>query len=54
MLCIAGTGLLWWTYFDIKKKLDGTNPETLLEESVRNEKFFYVLAIVASIITVSF
>jgi hypothetical protein len=51
---IAGTGLLWWTYVDIKHKLDSTHPSELLEESVRNEKAFLTLAIIASVITVRF
>ncbi|XP_014205410.1 CTL-like protein 1 [Copidosoma floridanum] len=49
---LAGTGLLWYTYVDIKHQLDSTPPEELLEESVRNEKAFLILAIIASVITV--
>ncbi|XP_066582960.1 choline transporter-like 1 [Prorops nasuta] len=49
--CIGGTGLLWWTYVDIKRTLDRTNPNELLEESVRNERAFLAFAIIATIIT---
>ncbi|XP_076162811.1 choline transporter-like protein 1 isoform X2 [Ptiloglossa arizonensis] len=49
---IAGTVLLWWTYIDIKRTLDKTNPNQLLEESVRNERAFLAFSIVATIITV--
>ncbi|XP_033222365.1 CTL-like protein 1 [Belonocnema kinseyi] len=49
--CIAGTGLLWWTYFEIKSNLDKTNESELLEESVRNEKAFLIFSIVATVIT---
>lgn len=50
----GGTGLLWWTYIGIKRTLDGTHPNKLLEESVRNEKAFLAFAIIATIVTVSF
>ncbi|XP_001604227.1 CTL-like protein 1 [Nasonia vitripennis] len=50
--CTAGTGLLWWTYIDIKRNLDGLKPHELLEESVRNEKAFLTLAIIATVITI--
>lgn len=50
--CIVGTGLLWWTYFDIKKNLDNTDDTQLLEESVRNEKAFLAFSIIATVITV--
>ncbi|KAJ8688373.1 hypothetical protein QAD02_024168 [Eretmocerus hayati] len=49
---LGGSSLLWMTYFDIKHKLNNTNPAELLEESVRNEKVFFVLAIIATVITV--
>ncbi|KAK2583579.1 hypothetical protein KPH14_009523 [Odynerus spinipes] len=49
---IAGTGLLWWTYIGIKCTLDKTNPNQLLEESVRNERAFLVFSIIATIITI--
>ncbi|XP_015586774.1 CTL-like protein 1 [Cephus cinctus] len=50
--CIAGTGLLWWTYIGIKGMLDKTDPSQLLEESVRNERAFLAFAIIATIITI--
>ncbi|XP_063982446.1 choline transporter-like 1 [Diachasmimorpha longicaudata] len=50
--CIAGTVLLWWTYTGIKYTLDETDPDQLLEESVRNERAFLVFAIIATVITV--
>ncbi|KOX69985.1 CTL-like protein 1 [Melipona quadrifasciata] len=49
---IAGSALLWWTYIEIKRNLDKTNPNQLLEESVRNERAFLAFSIVATIITV--
>ncbi|XP_076278336.1 choline transporter-like protein 1 isoform X2 [Lasioglossum baleicum] len=49
---IAGTVLLWWTYIEIKRTLDKTDQNQLLEESVRNERAFLVFSIVATIITV--
>lgn len=50
---LGGTILLWWTYIDIKKTLDKTNPNQLLEESVRNERAFLAFSIIATFITVS-
>lgn len=50
---IAGTVLLWMTYIDIKKTLDKTDPNQLLEEAVRNERAFLAFSIIATIITVS-
>lgn len=50
----GGTGLLWHTFIDIKQKLDQTQSDEVLEESVLNEKTILVLAIVASVITVSY
>lgn len=52
-LIIAGSALLWWTYIEIKRTLDKTNPNQLLEESVRNERAFLAFSIIATIITVS-
>uniref|UniRef100_A0ABD2X367 Choline transporter-like protein n=1 Tax=Trichogramma kaykai TaxID=54128 RepID=A0ABD2X367_9HYME len=49
---IGGCGLLWWTYIDIKRKLDRTDENELLTESIQNEKTFLALAIVATTITV--
>ncbi|KAI4501139.1 hypothetical protein M0802_003942 [Mischocyttarus mexicanus] len=49
---VAGTGLLWWTYIGIKRTLDKTDPNQLLEESVRNERAFLVFSIIATIITI--
>lgn len=48
----VGTGLLWWTYIGIKRTLDATNKNELLEESVRNERAFLAFSIIATIITV--
>ncbi|XP_029154724.1 CTL-like protein 1 isoform X2 [Nylanderia fulva] len=50
--CTAGTILLWMTYIDIKKTLDKTDPNELLEESVRNERAFLAFSIIATIITI--
>ena len=49
----VGTILLWMTYVDIKKTLDKTDPNQLLEEAVRNERAFLAFSIIATIITVS-
>ncbi|XP_015171420.1 PREDICTED: CTL-like protein 1 [Polistes dominula] len=49
---VGGTGLLWWTYIGIKRTLDKTDPNQLLEESVRNERAFLVFSIIATIITI--
>ena len=49
---VAGTVLLWWTYIEIKRTLDKTNQNELLEESARNERAFLAFSIVATIITV--
>ncbi|KYN03777.1 PREDICTED: CTL-like protein 1 [Cyphomyrmex costatus] len=48
----AGTILLWMTYVDIKKTLDKTDPNQLLEEAVRNERAFLAFSIIATIITI--
>ncbi|KAH0549812.1 hypothetical protein KQX54_014475 [Cotesia glomerata] len=50
--CICGTSLLWWTYADIKKTINATNPTELLEESLRNETAFLVFSIIATVITI--
>ncbi|GAB1859117.1 Choline transporter-like protein [Camponotus japonicus] len=50
--CTGGTILLWITYIDIKKTLDKTDPNELLEESVRNERAFLAFSIIATIITI--
>lgn len=49
---IIGTVFLWYTYFDIKYKLDLIPKSTLLLESVRNETAFLWYSIIATIITV--
>ncbi|KMQ90399.1 ctl-like protein 1-like protein [Lasius niger] len=51
--CTGGTILLWMTYIDIKKTLDKTDPNELLEESVRNERAFLAFSIIATIITIT-
>ena len=48
----VGTGLLWWTYADIKRNLDITDESQLLEEAVRNENAFLAFSIIATVITV--
>lgn len=49
---IGGSILLWWTYIEIKKTLDKTDPNQLLEESVRNERAFLAFSIIATIVTI--
>lgn len=49
---IGGTSLLWMTYFRIKFTLDMTDESQLLDESVRNERFFLIFSIIATVITV--
>ncbi|KAM0735406.1 Choline transporter-like 1 [Formica fusca] len=50
--CTGGTILLWMTYADIKKTLDKTDPNELLEESIQNERAFLAFSIIATIITI--
>uniref|UniRef100_A0A1B6DF63 Choline transporter-like protein n=1 Tax=Clastoptera arizonana TaxID=38151 RepID=A0A1B6DF63_9HEMI len=47
-----GTAALWWTYFDLKYKLDNTPEELTLIETIQNEKAFCTYAIIASIFTI--
>ncbi|XP_067119262.1 choline transporter-like 1 [Centruroides vittatus] len=49
---IAVTGVLWWTYIDIKYHLDTTPFEQLLEESAKNERAFLTYSIGSTILTV--
>ncbi|PSN48822.1 CTL-like protein 1 [Blattella germanica] len=49
---ITGTGVLWWTYAELKHQLDNTPDSQLLEESVNNESAFLIYSITATIITV--
>ncbi|XP_069703393.1 choline transporter-like 1 [Periplaneta americana] len=49
---IVGTGMLWWTYVDIKRQLDNTPSSQLLDESVSNESAFLIYSIVATVITI--
>ncbi|KAJ9591614.1 hypothetical protein L9F63_001828, partial [Diploptera punctata] len=49
---IAGTGVLWWTYADLKHQLDNTPENQMLQESVNNESAFLIYSIVATVITV--
>jgi len=51
---IAGTVALWWTYFETKWLLDETPVEQMLQETATNERVLLVLAVVATIFTVSF
>lgn len=50
---LVGTGLLWWTYADLKHQLDNTPENEMLKESVQNESAFLVYSIVATVITVN-
>lgn len=49
---IAITGILWWTYYDIRHTDESKVKWSILEEFVRNESAVYVLAIIASIVMV--
>lgn len=49
---IAGTGILWWVYADIKWQLDSTPFNQLLSESAQNERTFLIYSIFATIFTV--
>jgi solute carrier family 44 protein 1 (choline transporter-like protein) len=51
---LAGTGLLWWTYADLKRQLDSTPESEMLKESVQNESAFLIYSILATFITVNF
>lgn len=46
------TAIMWWIFIDLKYKLDSLPEITLLDENVRNENTFLVLAIVTTILTV--
>ncbi|XP_046681197.1 choline transporter-like 1 isoform X2 [Homalodisca vitripennis] len=52
MVCIFGTGYLWITFYQLKSQLDQTPPEQLLDETVQNEKAFFIYSIIATIVTV--
>jgi solute carrier family 44 (choline transporter-like protein), member 1 len=52
VVSIALTGVLWWTYYDVKHNLDRKINVPLLEEAVKNESALFVLAIVSTIIMV--
>ncbi|XP_011501769.1 PREDICTED: CTL-like protein 1 [Ceratosolen solmsi marchali] len=49
---IAGTGLLWRTFYDIDHQLVDKLPYEFLEESLKNKNVFLALAIIASVITI--
>lgn len=49
---IAITGILWWTYYDIRHQQDSAVKWSILEEFVRNETAVYALAIIATIVMV--
>lgn len=51
---IAGTGYLWYTYYDIKHSLDKTPKYMILLESARNETAFLWYSIIATVLTVSY
>jgi len=50
---VVGTGLLWWTYADLKHQLDNTPESEILRESVQNESAFLLYSILATLITVN-
>jgi len=52
ILSVVGTGLLWWTYADLKHQLDNTPESEILKESVQNESAFLVYSILATVITI--
>ncbi|XP_054719564.1 choline transporter-like 1 [Uloborus diversus] len=49
---VAGTGVLWWTYADIKWQLDLTPFDQLLAEAAQNERTFLIYSILATLFTV--
>lgn len=49
-MCVV-TGVLWWTYIDMKYKLNYVALFDRLDENVRNEKTFLVLSIISSVVT---
>lgn len=49
---IAITVILWLTYHDIRNTQDTKVKWSILEEFVRNETGVYVMAIIATIVTV--
>ncbi|PNF17642.1 CTL-like protein 1 [Cryptotermes secundus] len=49
---VVGTGILWWTYVDLKHQLDNTPESQMLKESVKNESAFLIYSILATIITI--
>lgn len=52
--CLAAvTSVLWWTYYEIKCKLDSELPEHLLLEEIANEEAYKWYSIVSTILTVS-
>lgn len=49
---IGITGILWWSYYKAKHRLDTEPQLSYLEELVRNESTIYVLAILATCIMI--
>ncbi|XP_049811569.1 choline transporter-like 1 [Schistocerca nitens] len=49
---VGGTCFLWYTYARIRKELNATPANQILEESVQNESAFLAYSIIATIITV--
>jgi solute carrier family 44 (choline transporter-like protein), member 1 len=52
LISIALTGVLWWTYYDVKHNLDKKMDVPLLEEVIKNETALFVLAIIATVVMV--
>lgn len=50
---LAGTGYLWFTYHELKTKLNQTPSDQLLDETAQNERAFCIYAIIATVFTVS-
>ncbi|XP_065212382.1 choline transporter-like 1 [Planococcus citri] len=50
-VCVVVTGVLWWTYFDIKCQLDNRESGQWLNEEVDNEEVFKIYSVVATIVT---
>ena len=50
-----GTGFLWWTYVDIKNKIEKDEAINLplLDVEINSERAFLVYSIVSTVLTVS-
>ena len=51
----VGTGFLWWTYVDIKNKIEKDEAINLplLDVEINSERAFLVYSIVSTVLTVS-